>query len=66
MPTVITPATGKRATVQSHLNRLENLSAKQKYAIKRLVTKFYMDFRSVAEKKGTKAFSVPRWLDENI
>lgn len=66
MPEVITPATGKRKTVQTHLSRFGNLSSKDKYAIKRIITKFYNDFRSVSQKKGTRAFSVGRWLDENI
>lgn len=63
----VTPATGKRKIVKKHKDEvIQAMSGNQKYHVKRLLTKLMHDFKQVASKRGTKNFSVTRWLDDNI
>lgn len=61
------PVKSKRTIVKKHKDALiGNINAKQRHQLRMLLIKLHKDYRQVSSKRGSRNFSLGRWLDSNL
>jgi len=60
-----TTTPSKRITIRKHKKDL-SLSSSQRFKVKGLIQKLMKDYKSVAEKRGSKNFDTQRWIKNNL